>query len=96
MSTAYFQKNFELPSTLKAYKEAVENQKNVTIQCLALHDAGEQSGKHFKSYAQERGISLQYFPAYESQSNGFLERLIQELWKAARIFIFESKLDLKC
>ena len=43
----------------------------------------------------EMCIRDRYSPAYESQSNGSSERLIQELWKVARTMLFESKLDMK-
>lgn len=38
--------------------------------------------------------ALQYFTVYDSQSNGALERLIEELWKMSSTPIFESKLYL--
>lgn len=61
---------------------------------LKIRPAGEQIGEQYMSYAQEQEISLEYSPAYASQDRSS-ERLVQELWKMAWTFIFDSKLDLK-
>lgn len=43
-----------------------------------------------RGYTGKHGITLDFSPPYVRQSNVSSEQLIQELWKIARTFIFES------
>lgn len=72
----------------------VENRKFKKMLSIRLDQAGKQTSINFRKFAQETGITLEYSPAYGSQSNGWSERLFQDLWKMARTFPFESRLDL--
>lgn len=62
---------------------------------IRLYQAGEQTSTNLKEFAQNNGICLEYSPPYASQSNGLSERQLQEIWKMARTFLFESRLDLR-
>lgn len=47
-----------------------------------------------KEFEMESGIILKYAPAYASKLIRGSEKLIQELWKIAKMLLLESKMKL--
>lgn len=62
---------------------------------LRLDKAGEHLSNGLEVFITENEIVLEYSPAYASQSNGSSERLIQELWKVARAFLLDTRMNPK-
>ena len=89
------QKRSELISALKSYKALAENELPHRMKNIRLDRAGEHVSNEVNRFVNECGITLEFSPAYASQSNGSSERLIQEIWKVGRTMLFEAKLDIR-
>lgn len=59
---------------------------------ISNDNAGKNLPNELMSYCREAGIEIKPSPAYESESNGLVDRLVQEYWKRALVLIFTTEL----
>lgn len=85
----------ELFEALKEYTAEVENKWTLPISTLRCDNGGEYTSKEIKTWCKQKGILLDYCPAYTPQLNGSAERENRTLIEKARPMLKTSGLNKK-
>jgi transposase InsO family protein len=75
------------------FKEMVENETNLKINCLKSDNGGELTSKEFRDFCEEHGIKRQFSTARTPQQNGVVERKNRSVQEMARTMLNDSKLS---
>ena len=82
-------------ATVKAYIAYIENHfctQRARVKVLRSDKAGKNLTADLLNFLANAGISVKTSPAYAPESNGLAERLVQEHWNRARVFMFATDL----
>lgn len=83
----------EIHDAVQEYMHRSERVTGYRLQNIRLDGAGENRSDAIKSLQSLRGIYLEYSPRYASESNGVVERFMQELGLRSRLFLKDSGLQ---
>lgn len=77
-------------ATVTSYIKQIENHWSQKVCKIRLDNGGEFVCKEFKRFCDDRGISLDYTPAYTPQLNSHAERLGRTLMDKTRALLFDA------
>lgn len=66
--------------------------KQYQVKRVRFDNAGEHRSAERKEYCRKKGIEVRPSPACAPESNGIIERLVQEHWARARGLLYTSDL----
>ncbi|KAJ8525452.1 hypothetical protein ON010_g15662 [Phytophthora cinnamomi] len=83
----------EVLSRFMEYKQLMEVQTGMHIQCLRTDNGGEYVGKAFSSFCVKHGIARQTTVPYTPQQNDLAERMNRTLVEMARAMLYHQHVD---
>lgn len=93
MTAVYLMKEkSEVFECFKSYKAMSEAYHNVKLYRLRCDQGGEYSSNEMKNFCKQKGVRIEYTPAYTSQSNGVAERMNRTLVEKGRSLLTDAKL----
>lgn len=86
---------YEFVCTLRTYKSQMQNHfqdEGHKPSRVRMDQAVENTSNELREFCRSASILLEYSPAFASQSNSAVERLIQKHWMRTRALLFGSQL----